>query len=125
MVLVGVLTGLRVGEILALRWRNINFRSVEIRVEQACYRGLIGTPKTKGSRRSLPMPDSLEDELKASERESKVGPDLTPVGRKPVLLKSWLACSAGTTRCPGFLSRKGLRSWNYKRCRSSQVGHTL
>jgi hypothetical protein len=53
------------------------------------------------------------------------GPDLTPAGWGPVLLKSWLTCSAGTTRCPGFLSRKGLRSWNYNRYRSSQVGHTL
>ena len=49
MVLVGVLTGLRIGEILALRWRDVGFTSGEIRVEQACYRGLIGTPKTKSS----------------------------------------------------------------------------
>jgi integrase len=63
MVLVGVLTGLRIGEILALRWKDVDFKSGEIRVEQACYRGLIGTPKTKGSRRTLPMPESLQAEL--------------------------------------------------------------
>src|SRR6266704_1848657 len=27
-----------------------------MRVEQACYRGLIGSPKTKSSRRTLPVP---------------------------------------------------------------------
>jgi integrase len=32
MVLVGVLTGLRIGEILGLRWRDVYFRSGEIRV---------------------------------------------------------------------------------------------
>jgi hypothetical protein len=31
----------------------------EIRVEQAYYRGLIGSPKTKGSRRTLPIPEPL------------------------------------------------------------------
>ena len=38
---------------------------------------------------------------------------------------SLLACSAGTTGCPGFLSRKGLRGWHYEWCRSGQVGRTL
>ena len=70
MVLVGVLTGLRIGEILALRWKDVDFKSSEIRIEQACYRGLIGTPKTKGSRRTLPMPQSLADELRRLREES-------------------------------------------------------
>jgi integrase len=70
MVLVGVLTGLRIGEILALDWKNVDFNSSEIRVEQACYRGLIGTPKTKGSRRTLPMPEALKDALKRLNEKS-------------------------------------------------------
>jgi integrase len=76
MVLVGVLTGLRVGEILGLRWRDVDFSSGEIRVEQACYRGLIGTPKTKNSRRTLPMPDFLKDELKRLSEKSASGEHL-------------------------------------------------
>ena len=31
----------------------------QIRIEQACYRGLLGSPKTKGSRRTLPLPNVL------------------------------------------------------------------
>ena len=76
MVLVGVLTGLRVGEILGLRWRDVDFSSGEIRVEQACYRGLIGTPKTKNSRRTLPMPESLKDELKRLREKAASGEHL-------------------------------------------------
>jgi integrase len=76
MFLVGVLTGLRVGEILALRWKDIDFRSSEIRVEQAYYRGLIGTPKTKGSRRTLPMPNFLKDVLKRLSEKAASGDHL-------------------------------------------------
>jgi integrase len=31
----------------------------QIRIEQANYRGIFGTPKTKGSKRSLPIPKGL------------------------------------------------------------------
>ncbi len=63
MVELGVLTGLRVGEILALRWQDVDFLAGEIRVEQALYRGTLGSPKTKGSRRTLPMADALKQSL--------------------------------------------------------------
>jgi integrase len=59
MVLLGILTGMRIGEILGLRRKDVNFSSGEIRIEQACYRGLLGSPKTKGSRRTLPLPTGL------------------------------------------------------------------
>lgn len=56
-----------------MRWRDVDFQSSEIRVEQACYRGLVGTPKTKGSRRTLPMPEPLKDDLKRlSEKSASV-----------------------------------------------------
>ena len=56
MVLIAVLTGLRVGEILALRWQDLDLEKGELRVEQAIYRGHFGTPKTKRSKRKLPLP---------------------------------------------------------------------
>jgi integrase len=59
MVLLGILTGMRIGEILGLRRKDVNFPSGQIRIEQACYRGLLGSPKTKGSRRTLPLPTGL------------------------------------------------------------------
>ena len=56
MVLLGILTGMRVGEILGLRRKDVDFLSGQIRIEQANCRGIFGTPKTKGSKRSLPIP---------------------------------------------------------------------
>ena len=49
MVLLGILTGVRIGEILGLRRKNVDFSSGQIRIEQACYSGLLGSPKTKGT----------------------------------------------------------------------------
>jgi integrase len=55
MVPLGILTGMRVGEILGLRRKDVDFLSGQIKNEQANYRGIFGTPKTKGSKRSLPI----------------------------------------------------------------------
>lgn len=54
-VLLGVMTGLRIGEILALRWGRINFATETLRVEETCYKGKFGTPKTRASRREVPL----------------------------------------------------------------------
>src|SRR3989454_9112464 len=63
MVLLGVLTGLRIGEILGLSWKSLDFTSGQLRVEQAFYRGTLGTPKTQRSRRTVPLPVSLTSAL--------------------------------------------------------------
>jgi integrase len=72
MALTGILAGLRVGEILGLRWQDVDFDSKQIRIEQAVYRGAIGSPKTKSSKRTLPMPEplvmALESRFGASQR---------------------------------------------------------
>src|SRR5262249_56123432 len=65
MVLLAVLTGLRVGEILALRWQDVDLEKGELRVEQAIYRGCLGTPKTKNSKRTLPLPRPVVPPLRA------------------------------------------------------------
>ena len=54
-VLLAVMTGLRIGEILALRWGRINFAAGTVRVEETCYKGHFGTPKTRASRREVPL----------------------------------------------------------------------
>jgi len=53
--LLAILTGLRVGEILGLRWGRIDFVAGTLRVEETCYKGNLGSPKTHASRREVPL----------------------------------------------------------------------
>lgn len=65
-------TGLRIGELLALKWSDIDFKKGEISVTKTCYDDtvnghfcrMIDTPKTKKSKRQIPIPKQLIPMLK-------------------------------------------------------------
>jgi integrase len=50
-----VLTGLRVGELLALRWGNVDLNARMLRVCETVYDGHFDQPKTKRSARTIPI----------------------------------------------------------------------
>ncbi len=50
-----VLTGLRIGELLALRWRNVDLQAGVLRVAETVYDGHFDEPKTRRSVRSIPI----------------------------------------------------------------------
>jgi integrase len=50
-----VLTGLRIGELLALRWGNVDLEAGVLRVRQTVYEGHFDDPKTKRSNRTVPL----------------------------------------------------------------------
>jgi len=76
MALLGILTGMRIGEILGLRRKDVDFASGRIWIEQALYRGALGSPKTKGSKRILPLPKALVKPLvRTFERAERTGED--------------------------------------------------
>lgn len=62
MVLLGGDAGLRMGEILALRWCDVDFRRGQIVVQQAVWQGIVDVPKS-GQGRIVPMTDSLASAL--------------------------------------------------------------
>ena len=64
-VLIAVMTGLRIGEILALRWGRINLAAGTLRVEETCYKGTFGTPKTRASRREVPLTPGVVQALQS------------------------------------------------------------
>ena len=49
------LSGLRRGELAALRWND--FEGSSVRVDEAVYRGVLGTPKSRNSVRRVALPD--------------------------------------------------------------------
>ena len=66
-------TGLRIGELLALKWSDIEFEKGLLRVERSCHMGkaengkyerIVDTPKTSSSRRLIPIPKQLLPDLK-------------------------------------------------------------
>jgi integrase len=57
-------TGMRIGEVLALRVEDLDFQRMLIKVRGSVYAGQIGTPKSKASIADLPMPPALESRLK-------------------------------------------------------------
>jgi integrase len=50
-----VFTGLRIGEVLALRWREVDLERRVLRVTQTVYEGHFDEPKSPRSRRSIPL----------------------------------------------------------------------
>jgi integrase len=62
--LVAVSTGLRIGEILALRWKRIDLLNRTIEVASTYSSGEFGPPKTRCSRRTIPMSASLVEVFK-------------------------------------------------------------
>ena len=57
-------TGMRIGEVLALRLEDLDFQRRLIHVRSSVYAGTLGTPKSEASIASLPMPPALANRLK-------------------------------------------------------------
>jgi integrase len=57
------MTGLRQGELVALRWRDIDWTAGFVRVRRNYTRGAWGTPKSRRSSRAVPLADRAATEL--------------------------------------------------------------
>ncbi|HTU29775.1 MAG TPA: tyrosine-type recombinase/integrase [Solirubrobacteraceae bacterium] len=61
--LTAAMTGLRQGELLGLRWRDVDFKSRRVRVVTNYVRGEFDHPKSAESARSVPMGRKVEEAL--------------------------------------------------------------
>ena len=83
-VLLGLCTGMRLGEICALKWSDVDWEKREITIrrsvqriavgqgctDQARTQLVIGAPKSTGSRRILPVPEEILSHLRQRHGES-------------------------------------------------------
>jgi integrase len=70
------LTGVRLGELLGLQWKHVDFERRSLRVEQSNWYGQLVSPKTSASARTLLIGETLLAVLNEHRaRAQRVGPD--------------------------------------------------
>jgi integrase len=73
---VALMTGMRSGELLGLRWKDIDFKNGLIKIEQNAVevlnRMVLGTPKTKASRRTISISEDTVVQLLAHRERQKL-----------------------------------------------------
>ena len=75
-VAIGVLTGMRIGEILALRWKRIDLLGSKIEIAENYSSGEFGPPKTRSSHRVIPISSALRNQLESHRaRATRTGPE--------------------------------------------------
>ena len=106
LLLTAAFTGLRMGELLALRWRDVDFAASAVRVRASYYAGHLTTPKS-GKVRTVPLaPDVASALAQLGRRRDWVGDDdLVFAGAGG----DYLDGSALRRRYKDALARAGLR----------------
>lgn len=85
-------SGLRIGELIALQWSDIDFTKGILTVSKSCHDGkaglIIDEPKTATSRRVIPLPKQLLPILKGIKKKSH-SPFVVSANGKPVSIRSY------------------------------------
>ena len=85
-------SGLRIGELMALQWSDIDFVKGVLTVSKSCHDGkdglIIDEPKTSTSRRMIPLPKQLLPMMKALKRRS-VSPFVVSASGNPISVRSY------------------------------------
>ena len=63
-------TGLRVSELLALRWCDVDFENLQLRVTRAIWHQVLGNCKTEASAKPVPMDSYMAEDLLRWRRQS-------------------------------------------------------
>ena len=90
-ILLCLYSGLRIGELIALQWSDIDFVKGILTVSKSCHDGqdglIIDEPKTANSRRLIPLPKQLIPILKNIKKSDS--PFVVSANGKPVSVRSY------------------------------------
>ena len=91
-ILLCLYSGLRIGELVALQWSDIDFAKGTLTVSKSCHDGknglIIDEPKTATSRRVMPLPKQLLPILKSIKKKSD-SLFVVSANGKPVSVRSY------------------------------------
>lgn len=91
------LTGMRIGEAIAVQWGDVDLAKKVVRVRRAVYKGQIDEPKSSHGKRSIPLTPRLADEV----RELRDSAGAPPPENAPVF-----ATSDGTMLDPSNIRKR-------------------
>jgi integrase len=125
MVGLAMLSGLRRGELFALRWRDLDEQDRTLTVREAVYEGRFDTPKTQASVRQIPLSDAALQLVAEWRVRSKAEPDALvfstwsgkPISPNNVLRQQvFPACEAlGLKRVTWLTLRRTYSSWAHEK----------
>ncbi len=117
--LTAAMSGLRQGELLALRWRDVDWEASKIRVRRNYVRGHWVTPKSTSGSRAVPLADQVAGELDRHFKRSAYQGDDDLVFAHP---------EKGTVLCHSALSKrfkKALKAAGVRPVRFHDLRHTF
>ena len=140
MVGLALLSGLRRGELFALRWRDIDEQTRCLTVREAVYEGMFNTPKTAAGHRQIPLADAalglLRDWKAGVKRTDPEALVFSTWSGKPIspnnVSSRWLvpaATALGLKRVNWLTLRRTYSSWAHEKGVPGKViaqlmGHT-
>jgi integrase len=120
--LAAAVTGMRQGELIALRWQDVDWTAGVIRVRRNRTRGRWGTPKSRRSSRAIPMLDRLAGELDRHYKQSNYTSDVDLVFCHPLTGGPYDA-SKLRARFKGAVDAAGLRPIRFHDLRHTYGTH--
>jgi integrase len=132
-------TGLRAGELIALRWEDVDLAGRRVRVRRRLYKGTIDAPKSRYGKREIPVSPAIASQLAEHRAATKFGSEadlvfaskegtplssgnllsrvVKPAGKRAGL--EWVTLHSLRHTCASLLFRSG---WNAKQVQM-MLGH--